>query len=661
MPETGGADPVDLPDCQHKMGSDAEGTGRTVSRGPKIMSKTSGSLNRKLTLMLYGVLTLTSLLFLALLFGAYQIQLRNERAHVSSQLNLLFGATLENAMLKRDIDGLQEVMTRLAEQPEVVDVAIVNPHGEIRFSSDASRTGEKFGQSMADLCEGCEGDFDNARITTRFLAQDDGGRILRSINPVLNKPKCAGCHGDPAEHPLNGLLVVDYDAEPMLQKARSSLLFLLFAGFVVMLLTLGTVWWFIRRHVLVPVSELENACQHLSQGNLTYRPEIDSDDEFGSLSRNFSLMAQRLENSLTQLLEKESYLQALIDAVPDGIRVIDENFITVNANTAYDDMLGIERGASIGQHCYRTSYGRDEPCPPTLITCPVHEIGRHPTPIKTMHDYVAADGSIVKVQVFAAPMVVEVGGETRRFVVESIRDLMKDIHFSHEHKLSALGQLAAGVGHEIRNPLSSIRLALSNVLKKLRDNPHIDAQSIDYLDLVDGEIDKCLDISTRLLKMSSLPGETSQLIDLHTAIRETVSLVHYEGEKLGIDIVLSFAEISARVIATETDLRMVVLNLVQNAFHAMPEGGRLEISTRLAGHVVEIDFSDTGEGIAADDLPHIFEPFFSHRADHKKGIGLGLTICQSLVNRYQGTITVVQPRAGFRTCFRVTLPAVGEE
>ncbi len=625
------------------------------------MSNKRGSLNRKLTLMLYGVLTLTSLLFLILLFGAYQIQLKNERAHVSSQLNLLFAATLENAMLKRDIDGLREVMTRLAKQPEVLDVAIVNPQGEIRFSSDDQQIGKPLATSIATLCDGCEGDFDNARITTRFITEEDGTRLLRSVNPVFNKPKCAGCHGDPAKRPLNGLLVVDYDAEPMLHKARSSLLFLLFSGFIVMLLTLGTVWWFIRRHVLAPVNELENACQHLSRGNLAYRPTIDSDDEFGSLSDNFNRMAQRLEKSLNQLLEKEAYLQALIDAIPDGIRVIDEQFTTVNANTAFFDMLGLTRNETIGARCYRNSYHRDEPCPPTLITCPVYEIHQHAAPIKTMHEYVAADGSIVKVQVFAAPMEVEIDGESRRFVVESIRDLMKDIHFSHEHKLSALGQLAAGVGHEIRNPLSSIRLALDTVLKKLRGNEHVDAQAVEYLDLVDGEIDKCLDITSRLLKMSSLPGEDAQLIDLHTAISETVSLVRYEGEQLGIEITLAFTSLPPRVIATETDLRMVVLNLIQNAFHAMPQGGQLHISTRLVGRVVEIDVADTGVGIAAEDLPHIFEPFFSHRADQQKGIGLGLTICQSLVKRYQGTISVVRPDTGFSTCFRVSLPVVGDE
>ena len=624
------------------------------------MLKTRGKLNRKLTLMLYGVLTLTSMLFLMLLVGAYKIQLQTERGRASSQLNMLLGATLENAMLKRDLEGLRGIVDRLGEQPDIVDVSILNPKGEVRFSSDPKKRGKKISGSLAEWCDGCEGDFTHASITTRFTNDEQGISVLRSVNPVHNKPACAVCHGKPEVHPVNGVLVVDYDATPIMQNALRGLVGLLVAGFIVMMLTLATVWWFIRKHVLKPVTELDTACQHIAQGDLSFRSRIETEDEFGSLSENFNTMAQRLENSLNQLLEKETYLQGLIDAFPDGIRVIDENFITVNANNAYLDMLHLDDKAVVGKHCYESSYQKSSPCPPTLITCPVHEIARKPVPIKTMHEYITADGSFTKVQVFAAPITVNIDGKQRRYVVESVRDLMKDIHFSHEHKLSALGQLAAGVGHEIRNPLSSIRLALDNVLKKLRIEENVNPHVIQYLELVDGEIDKCLDITGRLLKMSALPGEECQLVAVNVAIRETVSLVHYEGEKQNIEMTLKFDESEPRVYAAETDIRIVVLNLVQNAFHAMPKGGLLEIETRVNEDNVELLFCDTGVRISAADLPHIFEPFHTHRADGKKGIGLGLTICRSILDRYHGSIALAPPAEGFNTCFRVVLPRVRE-
>lgn len=624
------------------------------------VAQLTGSLSRKVALMLYGVLTITSVLFLVFLFGAYQLQLKNERAHASSQLNLLLGAALENAMLKRDLEGLNDIIKRLASQSNVIGVDILNPQGVIRFASDPTRTGKTLDILVERLCDGCSGDFAEARITTHFLDTPDGGKILRSVNPVHNKPQCRGCHGSPKEHPVNGLLVVDYDATPILHKAWQSLLFLLCAGFIVMALTLGTVAWFIRRYVLQPVSELQTACRELGQGNLDYRPEIRSDDEFGELSRNFNLMAQRLQQSLDQLLEKEAYLQALIDAIPDGIRVIDKHFKTIHVNKAFADILKMEQKSLSGTLCYESSCGRDAPCTPTLVTCPVDQIERRGRPIKTIHEYLAADGTMARVQVFAAPMVIEEHGEISRYVVESARDLMKDIHFSHEQKLSALGQLAAGVGHEIRNPLSSIRLAMNQIMRKLHKNETIDPQVVEYLGLVDEEIDACLDITGRLLKMSSLPDEGSQPIDVHRAIGETVSLLRYEGEQKGIGITLSIPEELPRILATETDIRMVILNLVQNAFHAMPQGGELMISGVQENGKIIIDICDNGAGIANDILPHIFEPFFTHRADGQQGIGLGLTICRSLLERYHGTIEVAPAPAGFVTCFRISLPATTE-
>ncbi|MGV6817112.1 MAG: histidine kinase dimerization/phospho-acceptor domain-containing protein [Thiotrichales bacterium] len=522
------------------------------------MFSSGGKLNRKLTILLYGVLSITSFLFLALVITAYQVQLQSERSKASSQLNLLLSATLENAMLKRDLSGLQAVIDRLGQQPEVHSVSIINPQGEIRFSSIPATLGEDISLPLSSLCDGCDDDFRDAKITTRFLENAEGVRVLRSVNPVRNREACSECHGVPSKHPVNGLLIVDYDATPIFHKARLGLAGLLLAGFIVMLLVLLSVWWFIRKHVIQPVNLLDETCAELAQGNLSARSAMTGSDEFQRLSDSFNKMAERLDISLTQLLEKESYLQSMIEAFPDGIRVIDEDFRTVNSNLAFRQLLNLSQPVSEGEPCYRTSYQTEKPCPPTLITCPVHEIKRTGLPIKTMHEYKTEKGNYTKVQVFAAPMEVEVNGKSRRFFVESIRDLMKDIHFSHEHKLSALGQLAAGVSHEIRNLLTSIRLALDSALKRLNATPGNDPAVVEYLALVDGQIDRCLDITGRLLKMSSLAGDDKQLIDVNTAISETLSLVQYEARVRKINLITQLDSASPRVLATETDLRMVI-------------------------------------------------------------------------------------------------------
>jgi signal transduction histidine kinase len=103
---------------------------------------------------------------------------------------------------------------------------------------------------------------------------------------------------------------------------------------------------------------------------------------------------------------------------------------------------------------------------------------------------------------------------------------------------------------------------------------------------------------------------------------------------------------------------MVALNLIQNAFHAMPEGGELTVCTAMEGRHVKIHFIDTGAGILAKDLPYIFDPFFSRRADDVKGTGLGLSISLSIVKKYGGNIEV-ESEFSCGSHFTITLPEAG--
>ncbi len=619
-----------------------------------------GGLNRKLTLVLLLVFALTATLLLLLFYGNYRVQLQKERGQASHQVNMLLQASLENAMLKRDLPGLQDILDRLGDQPGVTNVAILNTNGEIRFSAGQVGLGEFFVQTLESLCLHCDDNWHKAQPTTLFLTEPDGTRILRSVHPVRNRRACKSCHGSVEENPVNGIFVVDYDAASIEENARSGLFSLVAAGLGVLFSALLSMWWFMRRNVINPVSHLTEMSNALSQGDMGARVDLAGNDEFSKLGQQFNTMAERLQTSLNQLIEKEAYLQALIDAIPDGIRVIDESFKVVHANRAYLQVLKLPPSRKSHQTCYRMSHHRDSPCPPTLITCPLHELRQNDTAIKTMQDFVAADGTHERVQIFAAPLDIELNGKRQRFVVESIRDLMRDIRFSQEQKLSALGQLAAGVGHEIRNPLSSIRLALQSSLRKLEGNKLDPDQIEKYLLLVDGEIDRCIDITERLLKLSALPGEYLQVVEVNKAVEETASLLRYDGEQRDISMSLDLARSHPRVLAADSDIRMLVLNLIQNAHHAMLQNGALNIETQTSNGEVWITVTDNGVGILPEDKAHLFEPFFSHRADGVNGTGLGLAICQSIVQRYKGRIEVedIHPQGA---AFRIIIPQAGED
>ena len=610
-------------------------------------------LNRKFLVGNAMGIVLSSLVFLLLYMSMYEEQLANERSNAATQVNQLLQISLQNAMLKRDLDGLRLIVERLGEQEEILNVMILNPAGEVRFSSTESLLGRRFDRDSEAGCLSCHDRGESA--ATAFLTNELGQTVLRSVNPVRNKPQCVACHGSVGEHPLNGLLFVDYDAAPIQENARKTALILLTAGACVLLIVLTGGWWFMRRFVLQPVTKLHHFSQSLSQGILSERVEVTGTDELAQLGHTFNGMAEGLEKSLNALREEEAFLQGLVDASPDGLRVIDEEFNVVLSNQAYRRQLGLADADAVNVPCYRSSHGRKEPCAPTLVTCPLHEIQEHQVPVKCVHEHIRSDGSVFEVEVYAAPMQVQRNGETQRLIVESIRDLDSALQFSHEQKLSELGRLAAGVAHEIYNPLTSIRMSLDSVLHLQSPSDQHHSQTSDYLKLVEHEIDRCIEITGRLLKLSTHSGSQQQVVPVNQAVDETLSLLRWDAEQGKIVIEEQMDPTGPRVLASESDLRMAVLNLIQNAFHAMPKGGLLTLATERRDGKINIVISDTGAGIAPQDLPHIFQPFFSRRADGKHGTGLGLSISRANVERDGGEINV-RSELGKGTTFLLSYP-----
>jgi signal transduction histidine kinase len=162
-------------------------------------------------------------------------------------------------------------------------------------------------------------------------------------------------------------------------------------------------------------------------------------------------------------------------------------------------------------------------------------------------------------------------------------------------------------------------------------------------------------ITQRLLRISQPPGDGFDAVAVRPAVEETLALLAQEARARQIEVDVAIEPPEVRVRADDGELRMVVLNLVQNAFHAMPEGGRLAIrgTAREGGFVLA--FEDNGVGIESADLPMIFLPFFSRRADSRRGTGLGLAICRGIVERCGGRIEV-DSEPGKGSVFRVILP-----
>ncbi len=617
----------------------------------RLRSWVGRSLSRKLFVALGATVTAISLAFLALFLGYYRERLLSERARTSAEINEMLQVALENAMLKRDIEGLQGIVARLGQRKTVKGVMILNPQGEVRFSSPSSQLGRTLDLKAEGFCLGCDVKAGGTKSAI-FVSDPEMGSVLRSVNAVANREACTTCHGQVADKPVNGILVVDYDAGEIKREALTMGLALTGSGILVMLAGTAAIGWVMQRSVIDPVHKLQAASVALAQGRMDADLSTSSTDELAALAETFRNSGRRIREQQDELAKREQFLQSLIDAMPDGIRVIAPDFTVLKTNKAFCQQMGLSSDQVLGQACYASSHGRTEPCAPTLVTCPLHEIGKNGKPLMCRQTHKRRDGSEAVVEVSAAPLEILSDGTVRKGVVEAIRDLSGDIQHSQEQRLSEIGQLAAGVAHEIRNPLSSIHLTL----QALRNRPVDDVQKdfSRHLNVMDGEIDRCIQVTERLLKLSTPPSELPELVAVEQVTPEVISLLNAEADRSGTKITLDLVG-SLRVIASDGDLRMLVLNIVQNAFHAMPGGGTLLIRGSVLNDNVVIDFADSGSGIAPEDLPRIFQPFWSRRADGAHGTGLGLPICREIVRRHGGSITV-SSTVGEGATFTVTLP-----
>ena len=221
-------------------------------------------------------------------------------------------------------------------------------------------------------------------------------------------------------------------------------------------------------------------------------------------------------------------------------------------------------------------------------------------------------------------------------------------------KMSALGQLAGGLAHEINNPLSGIlgltQLVLENTTRSTQN----------YQDLKDIEkaVFRCKRIITSLLSFARQEKSSLEPVSVNEVLDETLTLCARQMELKRVKIVREFGDGLPMVNADFQQLMQVFLNLLNNAGDAMPDGGTVTITTRLApaaaGECVEITISDTGGGIPGEILTRIFDPFYTTKPPGK-GTGLGLSVCLGIMNKHNGAITA-RSEPGKGSAFTMTLP-----
>jgi PAS domain S-box-containing protein len=350
--------------------------------------------------------------------------------------------------------------------------------------------------------------------------------------------------------------------------------------------------------------------------------------------------------------ERPAY-SAIVQSVPHGVLLIDASLRIIFANRAAAELIGHPPGRLRGVLVARI-------LPRDAVDLLLHDITpRRVRVVETCLSSTATQTYIRTIKITAGPLL-NANGNPNRFRLLVIEDITAKATLEQQlvdsEKQAAMGQLAAGVLHEVSNPLTGLGSNLMFVRNALPANA-----GAELAQALDASLDQLEQMRQLLGTLSRLPGRAApryEPADLHRVIRECVAFVARDAERRRVRIETALSPAAARC---EMDIRLikqVLVNLLKNAMEAIGDGGRITVRTWHSATEGEADFmlievADTGVGIAECDLRFVFRPLFTTK---RSGAGLGLSFCRQAVEEHGGHIRITSDGKNRGTTVRVSLP-----
>lgn len=367
---------------------------------------------------------------------------------------------------------------------------------------------------------------------------------------------------------------------------------------------------------------------------------------------------QELEAANLGLRTKQSELQAVFDAIADGVAVYGAKGMVQHRNHTCSRLFPKE--TLIGKSC-GTLFHPDQSHAPR--DCPV-ERALEGNSSQLSFASTKVDGQTRYFDVSATP-IKDPSGQNRSLLF--IRDVTakrhQEMQLVQAEKMSSMGVLAAGVAHEINNPLTSIAGYAEALVRRLRDCPGSASDPLledfpHYLNVIVREAYRCKGIIDSLLSFSRKSDGRMGTVDVNQIIQEVLELVSLKARHEDIKFKEVLQVDLPSVKGDAAALRQVLMNLVMNALQSMESGGLVEISTALKESEVIVKVKDSGAGISADLLEQIWNPFFTTK-EVGQGSGLGLAVSYNIVKEHRGEIEV-DSKVGEGSQFTVRLPTCQE-
>ena len=393
--------------------------------------------------------------------------------------------------------------------------------------------------------------------------------------------------------------------------------------------------------ITLPIKKLTTSAKQIATGDLTRTVQVNSEDEIGALGKSFNAMVSSLN-------------EHIIESMTGGVISINMKGKIVAFNRSAELILGYNHEDIIGKSVFDAfpASGKNK-----AISGIIRETldGKRTSSSREINIF-SREGK--KIIIGITTSLLKDKKNTFMGIVVTFKDLGHIKHLEEQvrraDRLAAVGSLAAGVAHEIRNPLGSVK-GLAQLLKEdLKD----DDPKKSYAEVIVKEVDRLNKVVEELLSFAR--PDASELeanfveVNINDVIEQTLLLATHDSKKAKIEIFKEFFTDMPLLLADAKKLQQAFLNIIFNAFSAMENGGNLTISTGFNKDtkVINISFADTGVGISADGLKKIFDPFYTAKAI---GTGLGLTITHQIIASHKGKIDV-KSELGEGTVFTINLP-----
>jgi signal transduction histidine kinase len=430
-------------------------------------------------------------------------------------------------------------------------------------------------------------------------------------------------------------------------------------SWLLVVFTMGVVFlaaWRLSRSITGPLERLMDGTRAMARGNLRTEVAVKGDDEVGRLAQAFNAMAgelnhrrerlmktlKALRRSRKEIIRERNFKQTVFENIETGILTLDGHHRVTSVNGPARSILGL---GACEESLDLFNYLQDWP---EVIEALRPALEQDVSRRWSQYLQVERNGRRITLRLAFLPLLAP-RSSGRILTVEDLTERVNlREHLGRMERLASLGRLSAGIAHEIRNPLTGISIMLDDLHDRLLRNPEDQAliqRALCEMERLEGLVNELLTFATTA-QSSLQPGDVAPVLG------DILFLVQKQCERSNIMLDEDIQEPLPRFALDAAKLKQAFLNLLTNAIDAMPQGGCLEVAAARVDDHICVKISDTGEGIAPDRLPLIFEPFYTSKGE---GTGLGLSITHNIIADHGGRIEV-NSRPGEGTEFILWFP-----